>query len=188
MLRKMNSADSLSIYRIFIVICFILFASVVRIVPHPWNFAPVGAMALFGGAKLGRSWQAFLFPLAALFCGDIFVGLYSLRLMSIVYFSFVLSVLIGIAFRRSQSPLPLSLATFLGASQFFVITNFAFWAFGTTYQHTFAGLVTCYIAGLPYFCNTLAGDAFYSALLFGGFALLARLDPPLRENEHLPIS
>jgi len=188
MLRKMNSADSLSIYRIFIVICFILFASVVRIVPHPWNFAPVGAMALFGGAKLGRSWQAFLFPLAALFCGDIFVGLYSLRLMSIVYFSFVLSVLIGIAFRRWQSPLPLSLATFLGASQFFVITNFAFWAFGTTYQHTFAGLVTCYIAGLPYFRNTLAGDAFYAALFFGGFALLARLNPPLSENERASLS
>jgi hypothetical protein len=188
MLRKMNSADSSSIYRVFIVICFILFASVVRIVPHPWNFAPVGAMALFSGAKLGRSWQAFLFPLAALFCGDIFVGLYSLRLMSIVYFSFCLSVLIGIAFRRWQSPLPLSLATFLGASQFFLITNFAFWAFGTTYQHTFAGLVTCYIAGLPYLRNTLAGDAFYSALFFGGFALLARLHPPLRENEHLPVS
>ena len=185
MFRKLNSDDHIEILRALIILCFIVFAAAVRILPHPWNFTPVGAMALFSGAKFGRTWKAFLFPLAALFCGDLFVGFH--RLMPAVYFSFCLSVLIGIAFRHRQSLKPLSLATFLGAFQFFLITNCAIWALGTTYPHSFAGLITCYIAGIPFFGNTLAGDACYALLLFGGFAFVEHLNPVLRKNG-LPAS
>jgi hypothetical protein len=183
MSHTVSSADSPWIYRFVLVLCFVLFAAVVRILPHPWNFTPVGAMALFSGAKLGRSWKAFLFPLVALFCGDLFGGLYTYKIMAFVYFSFCLSVLIGAAFRHRQSVLPLSLATFWGALQFFLISNFAVWAFVTTYPHNFAGLVSCYVAGMAYFGNTLAGDAFYATLFFGGFFLLERIDPALCESE-----
>jgi hypothetical protein len=134
-------------------------------------------MALFSGAKLGRSWQAFLFPLIALFCGDLFVGFH--RLMPVVYFSFCVSVLIGIAFRQRQSLKPLSAATFLGALQFFLITNFGVWALGNFYPRSLAGLTTCFIAAIPYLGNTLAGDSFYALVLFGGFALLERFSPAL---------
>jgi hypothetical protein len=181
MFRPVNSDRHSVAFRIVIILCFILFAAIVRILPHPWNFTPVGGMALFSGAKLGRSWTAFLFPLAALFVGDCFVGFH--RLMPIVYCSFCLSVLIGIAIRHRQSLKLISAATFLSALQFFLITNFAFWMFTTSYPHTLAGLASCYIAGLPLFGNTLAGDAFYAALLFGGFALLARLSPTLRASQ-----
>jgi hypothetical protein len=176
--REMNSDRHLMIYRLLIVLCFLVFAAIVRILPHPWNFTPVGAMALFSGAKLGRSWKAFVFPLVALFCGDLFVGFH--RLMPVVYVSFAISVLIGIAFRNRQTLLPLSAATFLGALQFFLITNFAVWnMLSTTYPHSFAGLMVCYIGGLPFFGNTLAGDASYALLFFGGFALLECLSPAL---------
>jgi hypothetical protein len=183
MFDNLSSDDSPWIHRFVLVLCFVLFAAVVRLLPHPWNFTPVGAMALFSGAKLGRSWKAFLFPLVALFCGDLVAGFYTFKILALVYFSFCLSVLIGIAFRRRQSALPLSLATFLGALQFFLITNFAVWAFLTTYPHNFAGLVSCYVAGIAYFGNTLAGDAFYATLFFGGFALLERINPAFSETE-----
>jgi len=167
--------------RIAIVFCFILFAAIVRILPHPWNFTPVGAMALFSGAKLGRNWKAFFLPLAALFAGDVFVGFH--KLMLAVYLSFCLSALIGIVFRNRQSVGPLSLATLLGATQFFLITNFAMWAIMTNYPKTTSGLITCYVAGIPLFGNTLAGDAFYAAILFGGYALVERLLPALRDAQ-----
>lgn len=157
MFREVNLQNHALVYRISVVACFILFAAVVRILPHPWNFTPVGAMALFSGAKLGRSWQAFLFPLIALFCGDLFVGFH--RLMPVVYFSFCISVLIGIAFRQRQSLKLLSAATFLGALQFFLITNFGIWALENFYPRSLAGLTTCFIAAIPYFGNTLAGDS-----------------------------
>jgi len=183
MFRKIAS-DSHLLFRLLLVLCFVIFAAAVRILPHPWNFTPVGAMALFSGAKLGRSWKAFVFPLAALFFGDLFVGFHSL--MPVVYFSFCLSVLIGIAFRHRQSFKPLAAATFLGSLQFFLITNFGFWALTDFYPHTAAGLAACYIAGISYFGNTLAGDACYVLLFFGGFALLDRPSPQPRASEPQP--
>jgi hypothetical protein len=56
------------------------------------------------------------------------------------------------------------------------------WALGDggtgTYPKTAAGLVACYVAGVPFFWNTLADDAFYAALLFGGLVLAERLFRP----------
>ena len=48
------------------------------------------------------------------------------------------------------------------------------------YPLTLSGLAACYVAAVPFFQNTLAGDLFYSGLLFGGFALLERAVPALR--------
>ncbi len=181
MFRKLNVDSQGNFLRILLVLCLILFAAAVRILPHPWNFTPIGAIALFSGAKLNSKWAAFLFPLFALFLGDLFVGLY--KLMLVVYLSFCLSVLIGRYFCRRQSVLPLSVATLVGAIQFFLVTNFAVWFFGyTSYARSFSGLLTCYVAGIPLLGNTLAGDAFYAIILFGGFALTQRLTPALRTS------
>ncbi len=73
-------------------------------------------------------------------------------------------------------------ATFLGALQFFLITNFGVWAFLNSYPRTGAGLAACYLAGVPLFWNTLAGDAVYATLFFGGFFLAERLAPRLRRS------
>lgn len=99
--------------------------------------------------------------------------------MPVVYFSFCVSVLIGIAFRRRQSLKPLSIATAFGALQFFLITNFGVWVLENFYPRSLSGLTTCFIAAIPYFGNTLAGDSFYALVLFGGFALLERYSPAL---------
>jgi hypothetical protein len=157
----------------------ITLAAVLRIVPHPWNFTPIGAMALFSGAMFRDRRIAFLFPLVALFAGDIFVGLH--RLIPVVYASFLLSVLIGTWLANRRSILRIGGAIFLGALQFFLVTNFAAWQLFGTYPHTPAGLVTCYLAGLPLFGNTLAGDTLYTTLFFGIFALAERLLPALSE-------
>ena len=49
------------------------------------------------------------------------------------------------------------------------------------YPHDAAGLVACYVAAIPFFQNTVPGDLVYSALLFGGFALLEDAVPILRD-------
>jgi hypothetical protein len=162
----------------------ITLAAVLRIVPHPWNFTPIGAMALFSGAMFRDRRLAFLFPLVALFAGDLFVGLH--RLIPVVYASFLLSVLIGTCLRNHRSVLGIGGAIFLGALQFFLVTNFAVWQLFGTYPHTPAGLAACYLAGLPFFGNTLAGDALYTTLFFGIFALAERLLPRLSEPAGYP--
>jgi hypothetical protein len=159
----------------------IALAAVLRIVPHPWNLTPIGAMALFSGSIFKDRWFAFLFPLAALFAGDLFIGLH--RLMPVVYASFLLSVLIGRWLVRPRSVLRIGGGVLLGAIQFFLITNFAVWRVFDTYPHTGVGLVACYVAGIPFFWNALAGDALYGAILFGIFALAERFVPALRDHQ-----
>ena len=167
------------LYRTVLALVIILIAAALRIAPHPWNFTPVGAMALFSGALIRDRRLAFLFPMLALFLGDIFVGFH--KLMPLVYASFLLSVLIGRWLQNRSTPARITLATLLGAIQFFLVTNFAVWQFLGTYPHTASGLLSCYVAGVPLFWNTLAGDAFYVLIFFGGFAFAERMFPALRE-------
>jgi hypothetical protein len=167
------------LYRTLLALALIVLAAALRIAPHPWNFTPVGAMALFSGAVLKDRRLAFLFPLVELFVGDVFIGFH--KLIPIVYASFLVNVAIGLWLRDRRSIARIGLATLFGATQFFLITNFAVWQFLGSFPHTAAGLVACYVAGFPFFWNTLAGDAFYATLLFGGFALAEWLFPVLRQ-------
>jgi hypothetical protein len=160
------------IFRAVAVGSLIMLAAVLRVLPHPWNFTPIGAMALFSGSLFRNRWPAFLLPLVSLFAGDIFVGFH--KLMLFVYASFAASVAIGRCVGENRSVARIGGAVLAGASQFFVVTNFAMWATGGFYPRTSAGLLACYAAGLPYFWNTFAGDALYAGLLFGAYALAER--------------
>lgn len=156
-------------------------AALLRLVPHPPNFAPVGAVALFGGAKL-RGWQAYLVPLLAMAVTDPIrswmEGGYRAYSWStlITYASFLISVVLGRVFlRNSATILRIASVAFLGSLQFYLITNFAVWAGAyTLYAHTWAGLIECYVAGLPFFGRTILSDLFYCGILFGAYALLNR--------------
>ena len=168
------------IFRTVLIVGMILFAAVLRIVPHPWNLTPVGAMALFSGAVIRNRVMAFVFPLVAMLSGDWFVGFHIL--MPMVYTSFLISTALGFWLRERRSAVRLGGVVLLGAIQFFLITNFGVWAFLNSYPKTFAGLTACFAAGVPFFWNTLAGDMCYSALLFGGLFLAERSYPALRPN------
>ena len=158
----------------------VLAAAVLRIVPHPMNFTPIGALALFGGAYFSSKRAAVAVPLLSLVAGDIFTGFH--WLIPYVYASFLVSVAIGFWLRRKKSASRIGAATVAGAIQFFLVSNFALWASSIgSYPKNLSGLAECYIAGLPLFWNTLAGDAFYVALLFGGMALAEKRFPALRE-------
>ena len=169
------------LYRLLLALAIIVIAAALRIAPHPWNFTLIGAMALFSGAVIKDRRLAFAFPLLALFAGDLFVGFYKAGLMVLVYASFSVSVFIGRFLQGRRTVLRISAGTLLGSIQFFLVTNFTAWWLLNSYPKTPTGLAACYLAGLPLFWNTLAGDAFYCAVFFGAFALAERFVPILRE-------
>lgn len=166
------------ILRGIVIAAMVILAAMLRVVPHPFNLTPIGAIALFSGAMFRKSWFAFVVPLASLFAGDIFVGFH--KLMVIVYASFAVSVVIGRRLSKNRNVARIGGAVFLGALQFFVITNVGLWAIGGFYPKTAAGLGRCLVAGVPFFGNALAGDLLYAGILFGGFALAETLLPALR--------
>ncbi len=149
--------------------------ALLRIVPHPPNFAPLGAIALFGGAALPPPWGV-LTPIAALALSDVTVlGYYPGAVW--VYGSFVLISLLGTALLRRRTVVRIAGAS-LGASiLFFILTNLGEW-FGPLYPHTLAGLRQDYIAAIPFFRNTVISDLAYSLALFGIYASALRLVRP----------
>jgi hypothetical protein len=167
-----------TIFRTMLIVGMILFSAILRIIPHPWNLTPVGAMALFSGAVIRNRVMAFVFPLLAMLAGDFFIGFH--KLMPVVYASFLISTALGFWVRERRSAVRVGGVVMLGAIQFFLITNFGVWALSNFYPKTFAGLMACYAAGVPFFWNTLAGDVCYSGLLFGGLFLAERSFPALR--------
>jgi hypothetical protein len=204
--KVVNENESVAL-RTLLIFTLIVVAAALRLAPHPWNFTPVGAIALFSGAMVRDRRWAFLFPTMVMFATDAIIGFNKLSFL--VYASFFLSVIIGRAVVGARFSLPaqagpsprakresetnahflpqkyavlqISGATFLGSLQFFLITNFGVWAFLNSYPRSVSGLVACYTAGIPFFWNTLAGDAVYATLLFGGFFLAERFVPRLRE-------
>lgn len=149
-----------------------------RLMPHPPNFAPVGGLSLFAGARL-PGWQAYLVPLVLMAITDPILGaLYGFpafsKITPFVYGSFLVNVWIGRRLRSSENALRIEAAAVVCSLQFFLVTNFAVWMGSRIYPPTWGGLAACYIAALPFLGRTLAGDLFYSAILFGLHAWLSR--------------
>jgi hypothetical protein len=165
--------------RLVAIVSMIAAAVVSRLIPHPWNLTSVAAVALFAGAYVKDRRLAFLVPLAALFLSDLVLGFY--EGMPVVYLSFALIVGVGLWLRTRRRPLAIAGATLASSVLFFGLSNLGVWAFGDLYPRTGAGLVACFTAALPFFRGTLEGDALYSLILFGGFALLERRVAALRE-------
>src|ERR1035438_10223130 len=137
------------------------------------NFAPVGALSLFAGARL-RGWRAYLLPIALMAVTDPFRGGYSFA-TPFIYASFLINVWIGSRLRGTESPKWIGGAALIGSVQFFLLSNFGTWlAPGFAYSHTPGGLIACYIAAIPFFRNTLLSDLLFTAVLFGLHALLSR--------------
>jgi hypothetical protein len=166
--------------RVYALVVLVVIAAVSRLLPHPENITPIGALALFSGACFADRRVALAVPLVALFLGDLVTGLHFM--IPVVYGSFALNVLIGrFWLRRRRVLIPIACATLLGAVQFFVVTNFGLWALGGYYPRTWQGLVTCYVNAIPYLQRTLLGDMTFVVVLFGGLALVERAFPRLRE-------
>ncbi len=153
-----------------------------RLVPHPPNFAPVGSMSLFAGARL-PVWQAYLVPMALMAITDpILASFYHVAAFSkfqlFIYASFLISVWLGRRLRGTQGVSRIAALAVVNSIQFFLITNFGSWLWFQSYPHTLSGLASCYVAAIPFFGWTLAGDLFYTGVLFGLYAWLTRTVAP----------
>jgi hypothetical protein len=139
-------------------------AVISRLVDHPANFAPIGAVAILAGYYL-KSRNSWLLPLAAMLVSDLIIGTYQWQVMASVYVSYLALWGLGRYAKGQDTKVALLPATLLGSSVHFVATNFAVWAFTGLYAKTLSGLLLSYTMAIPFFKWTLAGDAFYMVVL-----------------------
>ncbi len=157
------------------ILALIGLAAVSRLLPHEMNFTPIGAIALFAGTYISDRKQAFLLPLFTLLVSDILLqvvngsGFY--RDMIFVYGSFALVTGLGFMLRGREQRQTIMVASLVSSIVFFLITNFGTWLMYDMYPKSAAGLLSCYVAGIPFFKGTIMGDLFYNLALFGTFAL-----------------
>jgi len=170
----------------------VLLGACARLLPHAPNFTPIAALAIFGAMYLKRR-DALWVPLVAMVLSDAVIGFYNPFVMASVYGSFALVGLMGLWLRResakSEPPRytivkyrgtgegegkkfswwwPRVIGTsLLGSVLFFLVTNWAVWAFGELYTKDISGLMLSYWMGLPFFRNTVLGDLCYVSLFFG---------------------
>lgn len=186
--------------RIGILIVLIFAAAMSRLLPHPYNFTPIGAMGLFGAAYFSKRWLAFAVPFAAMWVSDLILDniVYAQYYEGFqwfghvwVYLSFALIVLLGFALLRKVKISNLLLASLSASALFYLVTNFGVWLHSPLYPQNIAGLLGCYTAGLPFMSMELApplgfllngvlGDLFYTGALFGVYELVKARIPALQ--------
>ncbi|HMV25496.1 MAG TPA: hypothetical protein PLH27_14310 [bacterium] len=140
-----------------------------RLMPHPWNFVPVTAMAIFGGIYLNRS-LAYGLPLASMIVADLFLGMDWTS--PVVYASILVSSWIGTRVRnvyenKKQFAVAVGGGTLASSVLFYLTTNFAAWLVIPEYTKDISGLIQSYIMAIPFFKNALAGDMFFIVVFVG---------------------
>jgi hypothetical protein len=165
--------------KLIVPVILLAFAVLSRILPHPPNFTAIGAIALFGAAQLQSNWKAILIPFAALFISDLFINNvvyanyydhFTWQISPFVYLAFALILALGFFVLRGRTNTAAIVGSSLAASViFYLFTNAMSWQIDPMYTKDFSGLIASYIAGIPFFFNTVAGDLFYCGVLFGSY-------------------
>ncbi|MDO8513227.1 MAG: hypothetical protein Q7S37_01885 [bacterium] len=153
----------------YIIYGLIAIGVVARLLPHPANFAPISALALFSGAYLSRR-NAIIIPLAAMLISDIFLGFHII--MPYVYTSFLIVALLGVYLKNNIKFRNIFALSLSGSLIFFIITNFGVWLQSGMYPHTLTGLASCFTLAIPFYRNTLLGDLVYTTAFFGIYAFV----------------
>ena len=150
-----------------ILLCIIIFlVSLTRIFPHPPNFTPILALAIFGGAYFPNKIAALTLPVIAMFLSDLILGFHSQ--MYVVYGTIVILSFLGNII-KTKNIKNLVISGLAGSLFFFIITNFSVWISGSLYPLTFDGLIQCYIMAIPFFHNTLISTLLFISVLFFGY-------------------
>ena len=151
----------------FLIACIlIIVAAISRLIPHPFNFTAIGAIALFSGVTLKDKRFAYLLPFTAMILTDIYLGFHFSILP--VYGCFAIAVALGTTIKNQPRILPLAGLSLLSSILFFLVTNLPIWYSDMSlYPITWAGTLQSYTMALPFFGNQVIGDLMYSTVFFG---------------------
>lgn len=142
-----------------------------------WCFTPTAAAAIFAGFYFSRAAVAVLVPLAILGISDQVLPAYNnIPVLIATYAVMTVPVWLGRMLRERPSGWAATVwrwavCGLVPATLFFLVSNFAVWAFQSDYEKSFAGFKLCYFAAVPFYRAMIAGDVFYIAVLFSSWAL-----------------
>ena len=129
--------------------------AITRFIPHPPNFTSLIALSFYVPAIFGVSFIPFV--IFAFVATDIVIGVHST-----IFFTWGSVLLIGLISKYFLNSFSSRIIGALsGAFIFFIITNFGVWSLGS-YGYSINGLISCYIAAIPFFSYTIISTLFFS--------------------------
>ena len=182
MFGRMNESRNNNFYLVLGLILIVAFS---RLIPHYPNFTPLCAIALFGAKYFNNKYLAYILPLFALWLSDIIINNFVLGeyfneftlFYSGFYWQYGSFILITLFGRLTLKNVSVSKILGISSSSsliFFVISNFGVWVSSAFYPNTISGLISCYVAAIPFYYGTLGGAIFYSFFLFGSYEYISR--------------
>ncbi|MGI9430272.1 MAG: DUF6580 family putative transport protein [Bythopirellula sp.] len=154
-----------------------------------WNVTPLAAVTVLGAYYFRQLLPAVLLPISILTVSNVLLPAYPhWQVQAAVYVMMLVPLALGRAARgadgwlkngwqgnRWQGAKHFALCGFVPATLFFLVTNFAVWAFTPYYQKTLAGLANCYWMALPFYRWMLVGDLCFLTVLVGALLLAQAL-------------
>ena len=152
-----------------------------------WNFTPLAAVTILGGYYFRQLLPAVLLPVGVLAVSDLVLPAHdSWPVQVSVHLMMIVPLWLGRRVRGSegwQRVAGWTLCGALPATAFYLVTNFAVWAFKSDYPSSLSGLLACYTAGIPFYRMMIAGDVVYLTLLVGCLAMAQALS-----RKRLPLA
>ena len=152
-----------------IAFALMLIASMSRLLPHPYNFTPIAAITIFSSTYFDKK-ISIIVALFSMLISDYFLGFYSG--MEWIYGSMIIGTFLGYSLKNDVSIRKIGMVVLANSFSFYLITNFGVWLNSLMYEKSISGLITCYVAAIPFYRNSLAGDVFYTFSIFGVAGML----------------
>tara|TARA_B100001250_G_scaffold252479_1_gene217125 strand:+ start:161 stop:622 length:462 start_codon:yes stop_codon:yes gene_type:complete len=125
------------------------------------NFQAVIALSFIGSYYSKNLFSGILVPIYIMFLSDIMLGFHQMLFWT--YTPYIFVAIIGSIVPSNFNKLYMLLGGISSSLVFFFISNFGVWTLGG-YGFTFSGLLSCYIAALPFLSNSIFSTLLFSAL------------------------
>lgn len=137
-----------------------------RLITEIPNFTPTIALVMFTGYLIKNRYLAILVILSSQIISDLYIGIYSS--MVFVYGAYVLIAALMPTIIKSFNIKSMLIASFISPTLFYIITNFGVWITGSMYPLSIAGLLSCYVAGIPFFDESLISTVLFTVTIYFG--------------------
>lgn len=141
---------------------FLGFTWLYRLIPHPFNFTPLLSYGLMCGALAKQRSTSVAFAWLPALLSDLILGLYPSMIFN--YLAYAIIALIGKNIKSVTNISTTISYSALAASIFYLISNFGVWLMSNTYSMGLQGLYECYLAGLPFYQHSLLGSVLFSLI------------------------
>lgn len=131
-----------------------------RFIDHAPNFTPILSIAIMSSLYIKNRFIV-LVPLSIMLLSDLYIGNH---VIAPWVYSSILVICIISFFAKNNIKNVLSYSL-IGSIIFFIVTNFGVWISGG-YSYSLEGLLSCYIAAIPFFRNTLISTFLFSLSIF----------------------